>query len=260
MATETSSMFAASSAPTTLNFPPEVYAKLFPRAYLLAHLHSSPSIRANGRLPSESRRLVVHKSSLTHTAGSAIVRLGDTTVVCGVRAEILNVTDVGDWRGLAAVGVENESGIAEEDLRMVADRKDGEGDEEGMDDENGKHRTEEDRVREDAQQLEHLNLLVPNVELATGCSPLYLPGSPPSNLAQSLTQRLLTLLHQTRLVRLQDLEIWNRTDDTPHTFSTAVEARDNPGHNDSLEPPTCSAKYSRQSLLDVVSGCCLSLP
>ena len=59
-----------------------------------------------------------------------------------------------------------------------------------------------------AKQLKDLDLLVPNIELATGCSPAFLPGQPPSTLAQGLSTRLYTLLHSSCLVDFDDLKIW----------------------------------------------------
>lgn len=52
----------------------------------------------------------------------------------------------------------------------------------------------------DASLTEDLGLLVPNVELSTGCSPAHLPGNPPGTLAQSLSHRVMTLLHSCNLV------------------------------------------------------------
>jgi exosome complex component RRP43 len=52
------------------------------------------------------------------------------------------------------------------------------------------------------------NLLVPNIELNTGCSPKYLPGVPPSVEAQAISQRLLDLLHGSRLVKKEGLKIY----------------------------------------------------
>jgi exosome complex component RRP43 len=60
---------------------------------------------------------------------------------------------------------------------------------------------------DDAEELSTLNVLVPNIELATGCSPTQIPGNPPSSLAQSLSQRILSLLHSTNLVRASDLRV-----------------------------------------------------
>jgi exosome complex component RRP43 len=58
-----------------------------------------------------------------------------------------------------------------------------------------------------AKQLKELELLVPNIELATGCSPAFLPGQPPSTLAQGLSTRVYSLLHESRLVDIEDLKI-----------------------------------------------------
>ena len=103
------------------------------------------------------------------------MRVGDTAAVCGVRGEIL----------LA-------SSIAGRNKRGTRRRKE----DEDEDDEEG--------------EIADLGLLVPNLELATGCSPSHLPGSPPSVLAQSLSWRILTLLHATRLVSASDLRIWHQ--------------------------------------------------
>lgn len=135
------------AAQPTLSFSRETFAKLSPRPYLLAHLQNST--RANGRSPTECRKPHVNNGSLTHADGSAVVRIGDTTVVCGIRGEILLASD-----------------------QKVTDVED---------------------------------LLVPNIELATGCSPAFLPGQPPSTLAQSLSTRVYSLLHS--MVSLEDLKI-----------------------------------------------------
>lgn len=60
---------------------------------------------------------------------------------------------------------------------------------------------------EEEDLIENLGLLVPNVELSTGCSPAHLPGNPPSGLAQSLTWRVQSLFHTSNLIRPQDLQI-----------------------------------------------------
>ena len=107
-----------------------------------------------------------------------------------MRAETLLARDVPDWRA--------ERGRAPRS-RVVELEK------------GGKQMVEksEDERRRDRQELEELGLLVPNLELSTGCSPAYLPGNPPSTLAQSLSQRVLTLLHISELVDLEDLKIWH---------------------------------------------------
>ena len=181
----------STSTPQPLSFPAATFAKFSPGPYLQAHLQptspSSSSIRPNGRLPNEFRPPTVHVGSLTHASGSAVVRVGDTAAVCGVRAEILLARDVPTYRVSSAPrGYSN-------------DRTEGE-------------HGEEERKRRDKAQLAELGLLVPNLELATGCSPAFLPGSPPSTLAQSLSQRILTLLHISDLVSLDDLRIWHTPD------------------------------------------------
>ena len=56
-------------------------------------------------------------------------------------------------------------------------------------------------------EAKELDLLVPNIELATGCSPAFMPGQPPSTLAQSLSTRVCSLLHSSRFVDEEDLRI-----------------------------------------------------
>ena len=68
---------------------------------------------------------------------------------------------------------------------------------------------ERKRRKADEDEMARLNLLVPNVDLATGCSPAYLPGGPPSTLAQSLSHRIVTLLHSSHLLSIDDLRIWH---------------------------------------------------
>jgi exosome complex component RRP43 len=164
-------MATTAAAQSTLSFPRETFAKLSPHPYLLAHLQpqtpSSSSTRANGRLPTEFRPPHVNNGSLTHVEGSAVVRVGDTTVVCGVRGEILLASDATGFR------VDRPS-----------------------------------TIHSNTNEAKELDLLIPNIELATGCSPLFLPGQPPSALAQSLSTRLYSLLHSSNLVDTDDLKIW----------------------------------------------------
>lgn len=61
---------------------------------------------------------------------------------------------------------------------------------------------------DDYSEITQYNLLVPNVELSTGCAPQHIPGSPPSVEAQSISQRLLSLLHTSKLVPPDDLRIF----------------------------------------------------
>ena len=71
--------------------------------------------------------------------------------------------------------------------------------------------TKLDGGRKDGEVIADLGLLVPNIELATGCNPRFLPGQAPSGEAQGLTQRVLTLLRVTDLVGIEGLRIWDRS-------------------------------------------------
>lgn len=146
--------------------PRATFAKLSPHPYLLANLEPSsndrPPARSNGRAPNEARPTTVNLSSLSHAHGSAVVRLGDTTVICGVRGETILTPNIPSFR---------ESNTETE--------------------------------------LKEYDLLVPNIELATGCAPQFLPGGPPSTLAQSLSTRIYSLLHSSKVIRPEDLRIWH---------------------------------------------------
>ena len=72
-----------------LTFPPELYKRLVPSQYLQQHLSSDPPIRPDGRKPTQFRDLAITTNSLSNTQGSAVVRNGETTMVCGVRAETI---------------------------------------------------------------------------------------------------------------------------------------------------------------------------
>ncbi|TVY24435.1 Exosome complex component [Lachnellula hyalina] len=170
----------ASAAPqSTLSFPRETFAKLSPHPYLLAHLQptsdSSIPTRANGRVATQFRTPHINNGSLTHAEGSAVVRIGDTTVVCGIRAEILLANNVAGYR------VDKSSTAPSSKVGY--------------------------------NEAKELDLLVPNIELATGCSPAFMPGQPPSTLAQSLSTRIYSLLHSSGLVDGEDLRIWYQPPD-----------------------------------------------
>ncbi|PHH63998.1 hypothetical protein CDD81_5103 [Ophiocordyceps australis] len=142
------------------------FAKLSPYAYLLANLKptdgSVEPARSNGRAPEEARSPAVNLSSLSHAQGSAVVRFGDTTVICGVRAESILTRNIPNYR---ASNTDSE--------------------------------------------LSDYDLVVPNIELATGSAPHFLPGAPPSALAQTLSSRLYSLLHSSKLIDPADLRIWH---------------------------------------------------
>ena len=73
---------SANSTATTA----ETFRRLHPRTYLSRFL--AEHIRPDGREPSDSRDLSINVGSISTADGSALVRLGATTVVCGVKAEI----------------------------------------------------------------------------------------------------------------------------------------------------------------------------
>ncbi|KAF4454803.1 hypothetical protein F53441_2745 [Fusarium austroafricanum] len=142
------------------------FAKLSPHPYLLANLDPASdnvrSARSNGRARNESRKPTVNASSLSHANGSAVLRIGDTTVICGVRGETILTPNIPSYR---ASNTETE--------------------------------------------LKEYDLLVPNIELATGCAPQFLPGGPPSTLAQTLSTRIYSLLHSSKIIKPDDLRIWH---------------------------------------------------
>ncbi|PYH97706.1 exoribonuclease family protein [Aspergillus ellipticus CBS 707.79] len=182
----------ASTAPS-LTLPPSQFARLQPHAYLLAHLSppassNQPSIRANGRAPAQFRVTSANTGSLTHTNGSAVVRVGDTTAVCGVRAEILPTDDIASW------SVSHTSSRTTNKRQKLAN--------------SDSEEQQEEEDPNDKSHIQDLNLLVPNLSLSTGCAPGFIPGAPPSALAQSLSHQILNLLHSTRLVRAEDLRVW----------------------------------------------------
>lgn len=153
---------ATADAALGLSFPRDTFASLMPKPFLLAHLKLPTSTRPSGRAPNESRKPTINTGSLSYSNGSAVVRVGDTVVVCGVRAEILLASDIPNPPG--------------EEV-------------------------------EDTEIIEQLGLLVPNVELSTGCSPAHLPGNPPSHVAQSLSYRISSVLNDSGAVNLDDLRI-----------------------------------------------------
>lgn len=148
------------------------FAKLSPHPFLLANLQppdptSTPSARTNGRQPRQARPYSINTSSLSHAHGSAVVRSGDTTVICGVRGETLLTSQIPNFRAPQLDGSETNN-----------------------------------------DELRDYDLLVPNVELATGCAPNFLPGVPPTTLAQTLSTRLYSLLHSSKVLSAEDLRIY----------------------------------------------------
>ncbi|ORY67627.1 exosome complex exonuclease RRP43 [Pseudomassariella vexata] len=159
---------------SSLTLSSATFAKLSPHPYLLANLQpadaSVPSSRTNGRQPQQARSPNINTSSLSHAHGSAVVRTGDTTVICGVRGETLLTTAIPNYR-------------APDASSMAA-----------------------------VNEVRDYDLLVPNIELATGCAPNFLPGVPPTTLAQTLSTRVYSLLQSSKLVDVDRLRIYQQTD------------------------------------------------
>jgi hypothetical protein len=64
----------------------DIFQRLHPKAYLERFL--AEQLRPDGREAADWRDLYVHVGSISTADGSALVRLGHTTIVCGVKAEI----------------------------------------------------------------------------------------------------------------------------------------------------------------------------
>ncbi|KAI0440765.1 exosome complex exonuclease RRP43 [Xylaria telfairii] len=175
------------------------YAKLSPHPYLLANLQppspGTPTSRTNGRQPTQARPPSINTASLTHAHGSAVVRTGDTTVICGVRGETLATSQIPNYRPSLPSDATDTTSTAE---------------------------------------LRDYDLLVPNIELATGCAPDFLPGVPPTTLAQTLSTRVYSVLHSSGVLDVKDLRIYHEKSsddgegDDEHMQGTAGEDIDIP--------------------------------
>ncbi|KUI56138.1 Exosome complex component rrp43 [Cytospora mali] len=173
---------------SSTTFTPQTFSKLSPHPFLLANLQppsdapAAKPTRTNGRAPHQARPVHINASSLSHAHGSAMVRMGDTSVICGVRGEILPVSGIPQWR--ASKTDEELEGLEGDEQKRV-------------------------RREECRRELRDYDLLVPNIELATGCAPQFLPGVPPTTLAQTLSTRVYSLLHSSGLLDVDDLRIYH---------------------------------------------------
>ncbi|KAL8823135.1 MAG: hypothetical protein Q9191_006143 [Dirinaria sp. TL-2023a] len=201
---------SSSSTSHTLSFPAQTFAKLSPYPFLYAHLTSPGGPRRpSGRKISECRTPRIHPGSINHASGSAVVRVGDSAAVCGIRGEVLLTKDVADWKHPESSSLNSSTQPQE--------------------------KTWETR-RLEADEISSLSLLVPNVELSTGCSPSHLLGSPPTDLAQTLSCRVLTLLHTSQLISVDDLRIWH--------YPASLSAAAAPDPND---PDSVTVKAANQA-------------
>lgn len=162
------------SQPPALTLPRPIFAAVSPHPFLQAHLSADKKTpqRANGRAAHDFRRPGINTGSLTHANGSAVVRLGNTSVVCGVRTEILHEEDISGGNDFAIPTSPSET-----------------------DD------------QDDSEEINALRLVVPNVELSTGSTPSHIPGNAPSTFQQSLITRVKSLILSTNILRASDLRI-----------------------------------------------------
>ena len=141
-----------------LPIPSAILPQVAPSTFVLSHLLSSLPIRPSGRSASETRRITLHTGSLTNANGSALVRLGNTSIVCGTRAEVLDVRDIANYRAASAFGVLGSSkgvNAADGETTFAGTFPGGPNENEDND-----------------FELSRYSLLVPNIELKTGASPL----------------------------------------------------------------------------------------
>ncbi|KAI0428247.1 exosome complex exonuclease RRP43 [Xylaria sp. FL1042] len=185
------------AAQSSLTLSSATFAKLSPHPYLLANLQppdaSTPSSRTNGRQPTQARPPAINTSSLSHAHGSAVVRTGDTTVICGVRGETIRTSQIPNYRSPLS-----------SDTTITT-------------------------LRSSADDLRDYDLLVPNIELATGCAPEFLPGVPPTTLAQTLSTRIYSLLHSSGVLNVEDLRIYH---EKSHDADGGQEGNDDDDNDD----------------------------
>ncbi|KAI9633658.1 ribosomal protein S5 domain 2-type protein [Dioszegia hungarica] len=74
-----------------------VFKRLHPASYLARYL--AEGYRADGRKVGEWRDVSVNAGSVSTADGSALVRMGDTTMVCGIKAEIAEPSSAAPTHG-----------------------------------------------------------------------------------------------------------------------------------------------------------------
>ncbi|KZP27977.1 hypothetical protein FIBSPDRAFT_817989 [Athelia psychrophila] len=79
-------MTAPTSPPESEAIKASIFQRLHPQVYLERFI--SENVRPDGRAFDAWRDISVNVGSISTADGSALVRLGDTTIVCGVKAEI----------------------------------------------------------------------------------------------------------------------------------------------------------------------------
>jgi exosome complex component RRP43 len=77
-------MSIKTSAAATDNF--EIFSRIQPHEYLKRFLIQQ--VRPDGRLLNQFRKTMITSGAISTANASAMVRLGGTTVVCGIKAEV----------------------------------------------------------------------------------------------------------------------------------------------------------------------------
>jgi len=190
---------AAQPAAQSTTISPTTMPLISPPALLQAYLSQSPPHRPSNRAPTETRPIHLNVGSLTHCNGSSLVKVGESTIVCGIRAELLPVSEIPHYRASdnARQGRTRTATTIEED--------------------------DDDDSDNTYDPIPLNNLLVPNLELNTNSHPSFPANIAPSTTAQSLSQRLLSLLHSSSVVRASDLSIRHSSE---QSASTALDPDD----------------------------------
>lgn len=82
----------------------EVFRKVHPTEYLKRFLIND--VRPDGRAPSASRKVSMTKGSINTAVGSAMLKLGRTTIVAGVKATLVEPSLAAPDKGVLDIGVE----------------------------------------------------------------------------------------------------------------------------------------------------------
>jgi len=90
MSSSSSSSSSAAAAAATPAFNPEAFRQVHPREYLRKFVQQG--VRPDGRGLTRIRKTTVVVGSVATAAGSALVRCGHTSVLCGIKAEIAEPT------------------------------------------------------------------------------------------------------------------------------------------------------------------------
>ncbi|EWC43417.1 hypothetical protein DRE_07640 [Drechslerella stenobrocha 248] len=172
----TGTVSVGNSRAPPLTFSTALFRHISPALYLQRHLNHVPPARPSGRYPSQHRDFTLTTNSLSHAHGSAVVRTGDTAVVCGVRGEVLTLAPGDDFLAFESHHRSQTSTAYASGSRGSGGASWGE-------------------------------LVVPNLELSTGCSKKY-PLGPPGASAQTISDQIQELIQVSKLVDLKSLRIY----------------------------------------------------